>query len=128
MDLRTEATPDSRPVATGRLDASQKRRIVLAGAIGSLVEFYDFGVYGYLATALATHFFPSSSPTAGLLATLGVLAIAFVARPIGSVVFGHIGDRYGRKPALALSVVVMAVATAAMGLLPTHAAIGVAAP
>jgi MHS family proline/betaine transporter-like MFS transporter len=107
---------------------TQRKRVIFAGAIGSVVEYYDFGVYGYTATTLAVLFFPSSSPTASLLATLAVFAVAFVARPIGSVFFGHIGDRYGRKPALALSVLVMALATFAIGLLPTHASIGIAAP
>jgi MHS family proline/betaine transporter-like MFS transporter len=106
----------------------QRRRVVFAGAIGSVVEYYDFGVYGYAATTLAALFFPSSSPTASLLATLAVFAIAFVARPIGSILFGHVGDHYGRKPALAIAVLLMALATFAMGLLPTHAAIGLTAP
>jgi MFS transporter, MHS family, proline/betaine transporter len=110
------------------MDAGQRRRVVYAGAIGSVVEFYDFGIYGYAATTLAALFFPSSSPAAGLLAALAVFAIAFVARPIGSVLFGHIGDRMGRKPALALAVIMMALATFAVGLLPAYAAIGVAAP
>jgi len=107
---------------------TQRRRVIFAGAIGSVVEYYDFGVYGYTATTLAVLFFPSSSPTASLLATLAVFAVAFFARPVGSVLFGHIGDRHGRKPALALSVIVMALATFAIGLLPTHASIGIAAP
>jgi len=86
----------------------QRRRVLFAGAIGSVVEYYDFGVYGYAATTLAALFFPSSSPTASLLATLAVFAIAFVARPIGSILFGHVGDHYGRKPALAIAVLLMA--------------------
>jgi MFS transporter, MHS family, proline/betaine transporter len=106
----------------------QRRRVIFAGTIGSVVEYYDFGVYGYVATTLAALFFPSSSPTASLLATLAVFAIAFVARPIGSVLFGHVGDHYGRKPALAIAVLLMALATFAMGLLPTHATIGLTAP
>lgn len=106
----------------------QRRRAVFAGGIGTLVEYYDFGVYGYVATTIAAQFFPTSSPTAGLLSTLAVFAIAFVARPLGSVLFGHIGDRHGRKPALAISVILMAVATFGIGLLPTYASIGVAAP
>ncbi len=107
---------------------TQRRRVVFAGAIGSVVEYYDFGVYGYTATTLAILFFPTSSASAGLLATLAVFAVAFVARPVGSVLFGHIGDRYGRKPALALAVIVMALATFAIGLLPTHASVGIIAP
>ena len=107
---------------------TQRRRVIFAGSIGSVVEYYDFGIYGYTATILAPIFFPSSSPTASLLATLAVFAIAFVARPIGSVLFGHIGDRHGRKPALALSVLAMALATFVIGFLPSHASIGIASP
>jgi MFS transporter, MHS family, proline/betaine transporter len=81
-----------------------------------------------MTTPLATLFFPSSSPTASLLTTLAVFAIAFVARPIGSILLGRVGDHYGRKPALAIAVLHMALATIAMGLSPTHAAIGVTAP
>ena len=106
----------------------QRRRAVYAGGIGSLVEYYDFGVYGYVATTIAIQFFPTSSPTAGLLSTLAVFAIAFVARPLGSILFGHIGDRHGRKPALAISVIMMAIATFGIGCLPTYETIGVAAP
>ena len=126
------ASVDAARLATRSDDAMttsiQRRRVIFAGAIGSVVEYYDFGVYGYVATTLAALFFPSSSPTASLLATLAVFAIAFVARPIGSVLFGHVGDHYGRKPALAIAVLLMALATFAMGLLPTHATIGLTAP
>lgn len=107
---------------------TQRRRVVIAGGIGSTVEFYDFGIYGYLATTIAGLFFPTSNDAAALLSTLALFATAFLIRPIGSVVFGHVGDRYGRKPALAVSVITMAVTTFAIGLLPTANAIGIAAP
>jgi MFS transporter, MHS family, proline/betaine transporter len=102
-------------------------RVVAAGAIGSIVEYFDFGVYGYVATILAVHFFVSEDPTAGLLATLATFAFAFVLRPVGGVLFGHFGDRYGRKNALATTVVLMAIASGMIGLLPTYVAIGVGA-
>lgn len=102
-------------------------RVVAAGAIGSIVEYFDFGVYGYVATILAVHFFVSGDPTAGLLATLATFAFAFVLRPVGGVLFGHFGDRYGRKNALAATVVLMALASGVIGVLPTYAAIGVGA-
>jgi len=108
--------------------STQRKRVIFAGLIGSVVEYYDFGIYGYTATTLAALFFPSSSATASMLATLAVFAIAFFARPVGSVLFGHIGDRYGRKPALATTVLLMALATFAIGLLPSHASIGIVAP
>lgn len=102
-------------------------RVVAAGAIGSVVEYFDFGVYGYVATILAVHFFVAGDPTAALLLTLATFAFAFVLRPIGGVLFGHFGDRYGRKNALAATVVLMAIASGAIGVLPTYASIGVGA-
>jgi MHS family proline/betaine transporter-like MFS transporter len=108
--------------------AVQRRRVVLAGSIGSVVEFFDFAVYGYVATTIAALFFPKESPTAGLLSTLAIFAVAYVVRPIGGILFGHFGDRYGRKPALAVSVIAMALGTFLIGILPTHQTIGDAAP
>ena len=102
-------------------------RVVAAGAIGSVVEYFDFGVYGYLATILSVHFFVAQDPTAALLATLATFALAFLLRPVGGVLFGHFGDRYGRKNALAATVVLMAAASGLIGVLPTYAAIGVGA-
>lgn len=111
-----------------RDDSSSRRRVVYAGTVGSIVEYYDFGVYGYAATTLAAQFFPSSSALSSLLAALAVFAVAFLIRPLGSAAFGHIGDRYGRKPALSLAIILMAVATFGIGMLPTFATVGVAAP
>lgn len=116
------------PLIAGDPQAVARRRVIFAGAIGSAVEFYDFGVYGYLATTIAALFFPRSSASAALLSTLAIFATAFLVRPLGSVLFGHIGDRYGRKPALSIAVIVMALATFCIGFLPTAPAIGVAAP
>ena len=107
---------------------AERRRVIFAGAIGSAVEFYDFGVYGYLAVTIASLYFPQSNPAAALLSTLAIFATAFLIRPVGSVVFGHFGDKYGRKPALAMSVILMALSTFVIGLLPTAASIGLAAP
>ena len=102
-------------------------RVVMAGAIGSVVEYFDFGVYGYVAVILATQFFVSQDPTAALLATLATFALAFVLRPIGGILFGHFGDKYGRKNALSATVILMAGASGLIGVLPTYAAIGVGA-
>jgi len=102
-------------------------RVVAAGAIGSIVEYFDFGIYGFVATILAVHFFVAEDPTAALLATLATFAAAFVLRPLGGVLFGHFGDRHGRRNALAATVGLMAVASGLIGLLPTYAAIGVGA-
>ena len=128
---RGRKTVTSTPIeATGTATATPTQvspRVVLAGAIGSVVEYYDFGVYGYVATILATNFFVSGDPAAALLATLATFAFAFVLRPVGGVLFGHFGDKYGRKNALAATVVLMAIASGLIGVLPTYAAIGVGA-
>src|SRR3954463_14214137 len=76
------------------------RRAMLAGSIGTLIEYYDFSVYGYLAVAIAPQFFPSDDPTASVLAALPVLATGLVVRPLGGVFFGRLGDRWGRRKAL----------------------------
>ena len=102
-------------------------KVVVAGAVGSIVEYYDFGLYGYVATILAAQFFASGDQTAALLDTLATFALAFVLRPLAGILFGHFGDRYGRRNALAATVLVMAVASGLIGFLPTYAAIGVGA-
>lgn len=108
---------------------SQKRRVATrAGAIGNFIEFYDFSLYGFFAVFFAAQFFPALSPTAGLLAAFGVYGGAFVMRPVGAIVFGHVADRLGRKKALVVAVILMSGATACIGLLPTYATIGIAAP
>jgi MHS family proline/betaine transporter-like MFS transporter len=103
-------------------------RTVVAGAVGNVLEWYDFGLFGYFAPVIAREFLPSHDPLASLLGTFGVFATGFLMRPVGGLVFGYIGDRLGRKPALELSVLLMAVSTALLGLLPTYAAIGLGAP
>jgi MHS family proline/betaine transporter-like MFS transporter len=103
------------------------RRVVTAGVIGNVLEWYDFAVYGFFAPILAAQFFPSSDRMVSLLAAFGAFAVGFLMRPVGAVVFGHIGDRYGRARALLISVAMMAIPTVLMGLLPTYATIGVAA-
>jgi MFS transporter, MHS family, proline/betaine transporter len=107
--------------------ATGRHGVALAGAVGNALEWYDFTVYGYGAGIIGKSFFPSSDPTVSLLAAYGVFAAAFLVRPLGSVVFGHIADRHGRKPALTISVAMMALSTVAIGLLPTYAAVGATA-
>ncbi|MFO1069188.1 MAG: MFS transporter [Geminicoccaceae bacterium] len=101
--------------------------MLLACMVGNALEWYDFAIYGYLATAIGAAFFPAADPVASTLAAFGAFAAGFVARPLGGILFGHVGDRLGRKPALLLSIVLMAVPTVLIGLLPTHASIGAAA-
>jgi MHS family proline/betaine transporter-like MFS transporter len=103
-------------------------RTVTAGAIGNALEWYDFGLFGYFAPIISSQFFPSADPRAALLNTFGVFAAGFLMRPLGAILFGHLGDRMGRKWALGLSVLLMAVPTALVGLLPTYHQIGLAAP
>ncbi|WP_433868767.1 MFS transporter [Saccharopolyspora sp. CA-218241] len=99
---------------------------VIRGAIlGTVVEYYDFGIYGYMATLISTHFFVAEDPTAALLGTFAAFAVAFFLRVPGGIFFGHIGDKYGRKKALTWTILLMAAATALMGLLPTYATLGV---
>lgn len=104
------------------------RRVIVGASIGNAVEWFDFAIYGFLATILATNFFPSDDPTAGLLKAFAIFAAAFFVRPLGGLVFGPLGDRVGRQRVLAIVVVLMSAATVGIGLLPTYASIGVAAP
>ncbi|MFE6457180.1 MFS transporter [Streptomyces cinereoruber] len=104
-------------------------RIAAASLIGTAIEFFDFYVYGTAAAlVLGPLFFPGFSPLAGTLAAFGTFAVGFVARPLGSVLFGHVGDRYGRRPVLFASLLLTGCATVAVGCLPTYATLGIAAP
>ena len=105
-----------------------ERRTVIAGLAGNVMERDDFGVYGFFAAAIGSQFFPSDDPSTSLLASFGVFAAGFIARPLGGLLFGHIGDRLGRRAAVVSSVVLMIIPTLFMALLPTYAQIGVAAP
>ncbi len=104
-----------------------RRRVVAAGIAGNVMEWYDFSVYGYFARTIGNLYFPTEDPRTSLLAAFGVFAVGFLMRPLGAVLFGHIGDRVGRGPALLWSVIAMAVPTFVIGVLPTYAQIGVAA-
>jgi metabolite-proton symporter len=104
-------------------------KVVAASMAGTTVEWYDFFLYGVAAAVVfPAVFFPSSDPAVGTLLALGTFAIGFIARPIGGLVFGHFGDKIGRKTLLVVSLVMMGVATFAIGLLPGYATIGLAAP
>lgn len=105
------------------------RQILLASLMGTAIEFFDFYIYATAAVLVfPSQFFPASDPATATLASLATFAIAFVARPIGSVVFGHFGDRVGRKTTLVAALLTMGVSTVAIGTLPTYASIGFAAP
>ncbi len=104
-----------------------KHKNTAAGSIGTMLEMYDFAVYGFLAPILGPLFFPSDDRLASLLSAFAVFAVGYLARPLGAALFGHIGDRYGRKTSMAISISLMGIATLALAVLPTHAAIGTSA-
>jgi len=104
------------------------RRVIIAGMIGNGLEWYDFALYGYFAPLLGKLFFPAEDAYVQLIATYGVFAAGFLMRPVGALLFGYLGDKFGRKFALTLSILMMAIPTACIGLLPTYAAIGIWAP
>src|SRR5258706_7383511 len=102
------------------------QRVILASFIGTTIEWYDFFLYG-TASALVFNrlFFPNVDSFTGTLSAFGTFAVGFIARPFGGLIFGHIGDRLGRKSMLVMSLLIMGVATFVIGLLPTHQSIGV---
>jgi len=104
------------------------KKVLTSGMIGNALEWYDYALYGQMAYIIVQLFFPESNETVGLLQTFAVFAIGFVARPFGGVIFGWFGDRYGRRRALSLSVLLMAFSTGAIGLMPTFEHIGIWAP
>jgi MFS family permease len=120
----TQPSP-TQPLATD----VPRARIAVASMVGTTIEFYDFYVYATAAVSVFPKlFFPPGNPTAALLASLATFGLAFAARPLGSVLFGHFGDRIGRKATLVSSLLVMGIATFAVGLLPTYTHVGVLAP
>lgn len=107
---------------------STRLKTSLTGAIGNVLEWYDFAVFGFVAPFMSKQFFPASDKTSALIQTFGVFAAGYLARPIGGVLFGQIGDRLGRKRALQLSVALMAIPTSLITILPTHEQVGLLAP
>ena len=111
------------------VDGAPRGRIVVASMVGTTIEFYDFYIYATAAVSVFPYlFFPKGNPTTALLASLATFGLAFVARPVGAILFGHFGDRVGRKVTLVGSLLTMGIATFAVGLLPTYQQVGVAAP
>lgn len=107
---------------------SKRHTALLAGFIGNVVEWYDFALYGYMAGILSGLFFPGENTTAALIATYGVFAAGFLMRPLGSAVFGWMGDTIGRSKTMLISVTMMALPTVALGCLPTYHTVGIWAP
>src|SRR5437762_10109616 len=104
------------------------RRIIAASSVGTLIEWYDFYIFGSLATVIATQFFPKTNPTAALLSTFATFAAGFIVRPFGALVFGRLGDLIGRKYTFLLTLIIMGSSTFAIGLVPGYETIGFAAP
>src|SRR5213078_3300953 len=104
------------------------RKVIAASSAGTMIEWYDFYIFGSLATILATEFYPAGNPTANFLKTLATFAVGFAVRPLGALVFGRIGDLVGRKFAFLITLLIMGGSTAAIGFLPGYAKIGLAAP
>lgn len=104
------------------------KKVVVSGMIGNGLEWFDYALYGHFAAILSVLYFPSESVYISMLATYGVFAAGFLMRPVGAIFFGIIGDRYGRKSALSLAILMMAIPTGCIGLLPTYAQIGILAP
>jgi MHS family proline/betaine transporter-like MFS transporter len=109
-------------------DERAVRRAVKAASLGNAMEWFDFGIYSYLAATLGRVFFPSGNDTAQLLSSFATFAVAFLVRPLGGMVFGPMGDKIGRKKVLALTMILMAIGTAAIGLVPSYSTIGFWSP
>ena len=114
-----------KPVDTDRSGIDSPRRAAVAAAVGNIVEWYDWSVYAIFALYFSAQFFPSDSPTAALIATFAVFAVGFIARPVGSVTLGRITDRMGRKTALTVTVLIVAIASTLIGVAPTAETIGI---
>ena len=119
----------AQPVHSGDTPTNSPRQVLFASLIGTAIEFFDFYIYATAAVIVFPKlFFPGSDPASATLASLATFGIAFLARPIGSAIFGHFGDRVGRKTTLVAALLTMGLSTVAIGLLPTYASIGLAAP
>ncbi len=110
------------------MSAPYSRKAVAVGAIGNILEWYDFAIYGYFATSIGRVFFPKEDPIAQVLLAFGIFAIGYLMRPLGGIVVGHIGDRISRQAALTVSIVAMAIPTFLVGVMPGYDTIGLAAP
>ncbi|MEU0394173.1 MFS transporter [Streptomyces sp. NPDC006208] len=125
MDTPAQLTDSASPAPTDR----HRRKVATAAALASAVEWYDYFVFGIAAAlVLGDLYFPAGSSSAGVLAAFATFAVGFLARPVGGVIAGQLGDKHGRKPMLVLALTLMGIATAGIGLLPTYETIGIAAP
>src|ERR1700759_5080169 len=127
-DLSLAPQRASAPTGAAPIDARMRRRVVLASILGNGLEWFDFVSYGYFASIIAKVFFPAGTDhSMALMLTYATFAISFVVRPIGGIVLGAYADRYGRRRALSLLIVMMAVGTLTLRLTPSYASLGVVA-
>ena len=122
MEINTQA------IEMGSKKKPKKSKFVMAGIVGNIMEWFDYGIYGFFAVAISTNFFPNNDPMVSLILSFMVFGLGFIARPIGGFIFGHLGDKIGRKNTLSITVMIMGASTFVMGILPTYAQIGIAAP
>ncbi|HZD90617.1 MAG TPA: MFS transporter, partial [Pseudolabrys sp.] len=116
-------------MASGDISDRDLRRVVAASLIGATIEWYDFFLYGTVAGIVFNKlYFPTKDPLVSILLAYATFAVGFIARPLGGVIFGHFGDRIGRKSMLVLTLMVMGIGTMLIGLLPTYQQIGISAP
>ncbi len=128
--MSTTSTLTSTRFHSREQDAERQalRKAARASFMGNFVEWFDYAAYGYLATVIAATFFPQTDKATGLLATFAVFALSFIVRPLGGLVWGHFGDKYGRRNALSFSILIMSISTFCIGILPTYGHIGLWAP
>ncbi|MGB9033260.1 MAG: MFS transporter [Paeniglutamicibacter sp.] len=126
-NLGSTLSGQERPDPAG-IGKKTRRKVVAASFIGNFVEWFDYAVYGYLAVTITAVFFPESDPTTGLMLTFALFAVSFFVRPLGGFVWGHIGDKVGRREALSWSILIMSAATFCIALIPSYNTIGIWAP
>ena len=117
----------TRPMSRPHVPPRELRRVVLAAAVGNVIEWYDFYIFGSLASILAAKFFEKEHPVAAFLSTVALFSVGFLIRPLGAFLFGWVGDRVGRKYTFLITLSGMGISTALIGLTPTYASIGISA-
>lgn len=110
------------------IDDAKLRKAITAASLGNAMEWFDFGVYGFVAYALGKVFFPGADPSLQMIAALGTFSVPFLIRPLGGLFFGMLGDKYGRQKITAITIVIMSISTFCIGLIPSYATIGIWAP
>jgi len=110
------------------IERADTKKAISAAALGNAIEWFDFGVYGFVAFALGKIFFPDASPSVQTIAALGTFSVPFIFRPLGGLVFGALGDKIGRQRVLAMTIIVMSLSTFGIGLIPSYDSIGIWAP